>query len=153
MTIFPDQYKMIIFLTFETDQRSFDKEFDINSTISEVKQEIADELGTSISAFKIVYDGDALDDDNTTLDELDIPDFTVIQVILKKFLVQVDISNKRTKFDLKASDLIQELYKQVAERSKFQHQIWRFLTQILCHRNNLSNVLKPFFEKFEQFQN
>ena len=106
---------MTISLTFETDQGSFDKEFDINSTISEVKQEIADELGTSISAFTIEYEGDALDDDDdddTTLDELDIPDFAVIQV--------VDISDKRTKFDLKVSDLIQELNKQVAERSNVQ---------------------------------
>ena len=110
---------MTISLTFETDQGSFDKEFDINSTISEVKQEIADELGTSISAFTIEYEGDALDDD-TNLEELDIPDFATIQVILKEFSVQVDISGKRTKFDLKASDLIQELYKQVAERSNVQ---------------------------------
>ena len=141
---------MTISLIFETDKRSFEKEFDIFSTISKVKQEIADEIGTSISAFTIACDGDALDDDDdTTLVELDIPDFAVIQVILKEFSVQVDISGKRTKFDLKASDLIQELYKQVAERSKFQHQIWRFLTQILCHRNNLTNVLKPFFENLK----
>ena len=135
---------MTISLIFETDKRSFEKEFDIFSTISKVKQEIADEIGTSISAFTIEYEGDALDDDDdddTTLDELDIPDFAVIQV--------VDISDKRTKFDLKVSDLIQELNKQVAERSKFQYQIWKFFTQILCHRNNLTNVLKPFFENLK----
>ena len=141
---------MTISLIFETDKRSFEKEFDIFSTISKVKQEIADEIGTSISAFTIACDGDALDDDDdTTLVELDIPDFAVIQVILKEFSVQVDISDKRTKFDLKVSDLIQELNKQVAERSKFQYQIWKFFTQILCHRNNLTNVLKPFFENLK----
>ena len=139
---------MTIYLTFETDQGSIDKDVDIYSTISNVKQKIADELGKSISAFTIEYEGDALDDD-TNLEELDIPDFATIQVILKEFSVQVDISDKRTKFDLKASDLIQKLDKQVAERSKFQHQIWRFLTQILCHRNNLTNVLKPFFENLK----
>ena len=30
-----------------------------------------------------------------------------------------------------------------------QHQIWRFLTQILFHRNDLTNVLKPFFENLK----
>ena len=30
-----------------------------------------------------------------------------------------------------------------------QHQIWSVLTQILCHRNDLTNILKPLFENLK----
>ena len=114
---------MTLNLYFETGQESLEKEFDINSTISEVKQEIADEIGAKVSEFSLEYEQDALDDDKT-LEELDLSDFSTIQVVFQNYSVQVDLSGKCTKFDLKPTELTQELYKKVAEGNKVsQNQV------------------------------